>query len=997
MRSRHRHVLASPTITSQVGASKVRVRTLLLPTGGALPDEAWRRWHRGILGLLALHVPGVFLFALHQGDGWRHALMDVLPIAALAMGAYLGTRHRLRSTICASLGLITASAVLVHLSGGMIEAHFHFFVMVGVIALYQDWRPFLAAIAFVLLHHGIVGVLAPQDVYNHAGAQQHPWVWAGVHGGFILAMSVAGVANWKFSERSQSQLFRLAAIVESSADAIYGWATDGTINSWNRGAVELFGYSHDEIIGQSFVVLVPPLRRDESRIQFEHIRGGHGVEPYDTQRLHKDGTLIDVSVTVSCVKDPLGEVIGGGTIARDITTRCRAEAALRASEAELKTTFSLLAATLEATADGIFVSNLAGEAVNFNTHFADMWQLPESMRGSPDTAEGMAHAIRLLADPDAFLVSTGEVFAHPDDDFHDILYFQDGLIYERSSRPQRVDGVVVGRVWNFHDITERRGLEAELAEARDEALESSRLKSDFLATMSHEIRTPMNGVIGLTGLLLDSPLTDTQRQYAEGVRASGDALLAIINDILDFSKIEAGKLELEMVDFDLAEALDDVAFLVAESARSKSLELVAYCHPGMPTMLRGDVGRLRQILLNLVANAVKFTAQGEVVLRASVGHADHAGNAEHVVVRLEVLDTGIGIAPGSSEQLFNPFSQADASTTRRYGGTGLGLAICRRLTEAMGGTLGVDSDLGKGSLFWLELPLARASDPSRVPERSRRLPPDLRVLVVDDNQTNRLVLGAQLLAWDLTAVLVPDAYAALDLLQRAAEDGRPYDIALVDMAMPGRDGMDLARIVKADPALRSVRLLLLTSVSVGADEAARAGFSVCLTKPARLSQLYEALVRALAPSAPEPAPRRAPQAEATPSPATRGRLLIVEDNAINQAVARAMVGKLGYSCDVAGNGIEALAASDRRHYDAVLMDCQMPEMDGFEATAEIRRREADNTPVPIIAMTAGARAEDRERCLAAGMDDFLSKPVKRAELERMLTQWLPADPAAVVD
>ena len=588
-----------------------------------------------------------------------------------------------------------------------------------------------------------------------------------------------------------------------------------------------------------------------------------------------------------------------------------------------------------------------------------------------------------------------EVFAHPDDDFHDILYFQDGLIYERSSRPQRVDGVVVGRVWNFHDITERRGLEAELAEARDEALESSRLKSDFLATMSHEIRTPMNGVIGLTGLLLDSPLTDTQRQYAEGVRTSGESLLGIINDILDFSKIEAGKLELEMVDFDLAEALDDVAFLVAESARSKSLELVAYCHPGMPTMLRGDVGRLRQILLNLVANAVKFTAQGEVVLRASVGHS--SDTADHVLVRLEVLDTGIGIAPDSSERLFDPFSQADASTTRRYGGTGLGLAVCRRLAEAMGGTIGVDSELGKGSLFWLELPLARASDPTRVPERSRRLPPDLRILIVDDNQTNRLVLGAQLLAWDLTADLVPDAYAALDLIQRAVEEGRPYDIALVDMAMPGRDGMDLARIVKADPALRSVRLLLLTSVSVGADEAARAGFSVCLNKPARLSQLYEALVRALAPPAPEPAPRRAPEAVPTTNSDTKGRLLIVEDNAINQAVARAMVGKLGYSCDVAGNGIEALAAADRRHYDLVLMDCQMPEMDGFEATAEIRRREAGASPVPIIAMTAGAMAEDRDRCLAAGMDDYLSKPVKGVELERMLTQWLPADPAAVVD
>ena len=704
-----------------------------------------------------------------------------------------------------------------------------------MISLYQDWQPFLAATGVVLL--------------------QHPLVWAGVHSGFVLAMSVVGMVSWKFGERSRSKLSRLAAIVESSADAIYGWATDGTINSWNRGAVGLFGYSHDEIVGQSFVILVPQFRRDETRTQFEHIRQGHGVEPHDTQRLRKDGTLVDVSVTVSCIKGALGDVVGGSTIARDITARCGAEAALRASEAELQRTLSLVAATLEATSDGIFVSNLQGEAVSFNTPFADMWQVPEPMRELPDMAQGMAHAIGLLADPDAFLASTGEVFAHPEDDFHDILYFQDGLIYERSSRPQRVDGVVVGRVWTFHDITERRGLEAELAEARDEALESSRLKSDFLATMSHEIRTPMNGVIGLTGLLLDSPLTDTQRQYAEGVRASGEALLGIINDVLDFSKIEAGKLELEMVDFDLSEALDDVAFLVAESARAKGLELVAYCHPGMPTMLRGDVGRIRQIMLNLVANAVKFTAEGEVVLRASVDPASHS--ADYVVVRLEVRDTGIGIASTSSERLFDPFSQADASTTRRYGGTGLGLAICRRLTEAMGGTMGVDSELGKGSLFWLELPLDRASDPTRVPERSRRLPPDLRILIVDDNQTNRLVLGAQLLAWDLAADLVPDAFAALTLLQHAAEEGRPYDLALVDMAMPGRSGMDLARIVKADPALRAVRLLLLTSVSGGADEAARAGFSVCLTKPARLSQLYEALVRALAPPAPEPTPPRA--------------------------------------------------------------------------------------------------------------------------------------------
>ncbi|MEA2828844.1 MAG: two-component system, sensor histidine kinase and response regulator [Actinomycetota bacterium] len=955
-----------------------------LPTGGALPEDAWRSRHRGILCLLVLHVPALFVFAVARGYGWRHGLVEVLPIAGLAVCAYRSISRRATSTICASLGLMTASAVLVHLSGGMIEAHFHFFVMVGVIALYQDWRPFLAAIGFVLLHHGIIGVLAPHDVYDHASAQQHPWVWAGVHSGFIVAMSAAGVANWKLNERSQSQLAGLAAIVESSDDAIYGWTTHGLISSWNRGAVELFGYRPDEIIGQPVTVLVPPPLLEETYARFDHSLHGRSVEPLDTQRLRKDGTFVEVSVRISCLRDSLGEVVGGATIIRDMTARRRSEDALKRNKVELQQTLSLVAATLEATADGIFVSNLEGEAVDFNTPFADLWHLPDEFRAVPDMAKGMAHAIELLEDPEAFVASSGEIFGHPDGEFHDTLYFTDGSIYERSSRPQRVDGVIVGRVWNFHDITERRQLEAELAEARDEALASSRLKSDFLATMSHEIRTPMNGVIGLTGLLLDSSLTDIQRQYANGVRTSGEALLGIINDILDFSKIEAGKLDLETVDFDLTEALDDVAFLVAESARAKGLELVAYCHPGMPVLLRGDVGRLRQILLNLVGNAVKFTAEGEVVLRASQGRCE---NPDKVMVRLEVLDTGIGIARATSGRLFEAFSQADASTTRRYGGTGLGLAISRRLAEAMGGNLGVDSDLGHGSVFWVELPLDRATEANPVKELSRRLPPGLRILIVDDNQTNRLVLGSQLLAWDLAADLVPDAFVALDVLRQAAKEGHPYDLALVDMAMPGMDGMELARIVSADPALRSIRLLLLSSLSVGPEEAARAGFSVSLTKPARLSHLYEALVRTMAPPT-EVAPLKVPVAPATDS-GTKGRLLIVEDNAINQAVARAMVAKMGYSCDVAGNGIEALSASDRRHYDAVLMDCQMPEMDGFEATAEIRRREVGGTPVPIIAMTAGALAEDRDRCLASGMDDYLSKPVKSSELERMLARWLP--------
>ena len=542
-------------------------------------------------------------------------------------------------------------------------------------------------------------------------------------------------------------------------------------------------------------------------------------------------------------------------------------------------------------------------------------------------------------------------------------------------------GIAIGGIaLAFHKRSSAMRRMAEHAE------EASRLKSEFLATMSHEIRTPMNGVVGLTGLLLDSALTETQRDYAEGVRASGEALLSIINDILDFSKIEAGKLQLETVDFELTHALEDVASLVTQAANARGLELVTDTSPDLPTALRGDVGRLRQILLNFATNAVKFTESGEVVLRAVlVGEPAVAG----VTVRFEVSDTGVGIDPATADRLFDPFAQADASTTRRYGGTGLGLAICRRLAEAMGGTVGVDSRPGAGSTFWLLLPLAHASSPVAARSAGRSLE-GCRALVVDDNQTNRLVLAAQFLAWNMTADVASDAYAALDHLRHAAAAGQPYDVAVVDMAMPGMDGLGLARIVSNDPALSSVGLVLLSSLAVETADAAAAGFAVRLTKPARRAELYQALATVVGTPAAMPAAPREPGVPRTA--AAKGRLLIAEDNAINQAVARGMVTKLGYTCDVAGNGIEVLEALERRQYDAVLMDCQMPEMDGYQATNRIRRR---GDTVPIIAMTAGAMTEDRERCHAAGMDDYLPKPVGLQELDRVLSRWAPAPDLAV--
>jgi two-component system sensor histidine kinase/response regulator len=528
-------------------------------------------------------------------------------------------------------------------------------------------------------------------------------------------------------------------------------------------------------------------------------------------------------------------------------------------------------------------------------------------------------------------------------------------------------------------VAERQRASNELATARDAAMESSRLKSEFLATMSHEIRTPMNGVIGLTGLLLSTDLDERQRQYAEGVQSAGEALLAIINDILDFSKIEAGRLELEVIDFDLVQVVEEAMALVASAAQRKGLELVASCATDLPSGVRGDPARLRQILLNLASNAVKFTLEGEVVVRAKV--QDDGGDS--VTVRFEVTDTGIGISEGDGRRLFEPFSQADASTTRRFGGTGLGLVISRRLVAAMGGEMGFESTVGMGSTFWFTLPLRRQAGAFAAPGPA---PAGVRVLVVDDNETSRLTLQDQLGAG---ADVAADAIAALAMLQPAAGAGRPYDVALVDSLMPGMDGAELVRRVVADPALAATRLVMLTSAAaLGRPGPGCPPDLPCITKPVRVSQLADVLGHPSSPSRGSTFPVVAPAD-------TRGHILVVEDNASNQLVAVGILRLLGYRADVASDGREALDALGRAEFDAILMDCQMPEMDGFEATREIRGREGPHRHTPVIAMTAGASESDRDQCLAAGMDDFLTKPVKPREIDAMLAKWVVpgAEPA----
>jgi PAS domain S-box-containing protein len=657
-------------------------------------------------------------------------------------------------------------------------------------------------------------------------------------------------------------------------------------------------------------------------------------------------------------------------------------ASLSKSEAKNK----LLATIVEQSSEAIWTKDLNGTITSWNSGAVAMFGfsaaevLGQSIKVGQSTAEDEAsHMERLM---------TGERFS-----------------YETKARTKSLTDIdiqvavaplvddnnqCIGKIAVARDITQRKRSEEELRLAREAAETANHAKSSFLARMSHEIRTPMNGVLGMTELLLETGLTPTQRKYAETVQRSGKNLLGIINDVLDFSKIEAGKLELEHVEMDLRGTVEDVIELLAERAHVKGLELACNIPPEIPTTVRGDPLRLGQILTNLAGNAIKFTEHGAVVV--SVALMTEAG--KEVTLRFEVTDTGTGISAEAQTRIFDDFAQADGSTTRKHGGSGLGLAISKQLVEMMGGGIHVESTVGVGSTFWFTAKFNKVETESR-PESSRVATgklAGLRALIIESSAISRGILHSQISSWGVANRVAETPEQAIELLTEAASRGVPYDLAIIDLGA-GIDTLGVARTIKANALLSKTRLVMLSPVGRHADlrEARNAGIDACLVKPVRQTALYECLATVMTGSSDAPAIEHTKdnQMSETP-PAIRGNLLLAEDNLTNQAVALGVLELEGYTVTVANNGKEALEAYAKGGFDLILMDCHMPEMDGFEATKKIREREAQSKArrIPIIALTANAMTQDREECLKAGMDDHLSKPYGRLQIREVLSRWM---------
>ncbi len=765
-------------------------------------------------------------------------------------------------------------------------------------------------------------------------------------------------------------------LVENASDLIYETDALGYFRFLNPAAERISGYTIEEFIGRHFLEFIPESHHDYitrmTGIQF--VKKTPTIY-YETPILAKNGREVWLWQSVSLILD--GDTVKGfRVLARDITEKKRAEDALKESEERLHAVFDNVQAGI------VLIDPDTHHIVNANRMAAHLCATtPEAMAGT------LCHES----------ICPAQIGACPITDKYEsidnserLLLTSDGMQIPVLKTAIKV--TIGGKeylVESFIDITARKEAEERVNQLAEEARAANHAKSLFLANMSHEIRTPMNGVIGMTELLLGTELTAKQQQYAGIIRKSGESLVALINDILDFSKIEADKLDLEIIDFDLRALLEDLTELLAVRTAEKGIELSCLIGPDVPTHLRGDPGRLRQVIMNLAGNAVKFTDHGEVSIRVSV----HGETDEIVSLLFSIHDTGIGIAADKIDMLFNAFTQVDASSTRKFGGTGLGLVISKKLTEMMGGTISVESNEGKGSVFSFNVLLDKQPASSQVVPKRLEGISGRHVLIVDYNATSRMVLSLMLETWGVRHEETSGGTEALILLKEAQKKDDPFDIAILDSVTVGMSGEELGRRISNDAALKDTALVMLFSITQRgeASRLKRAGFVAYLSKPVRQAHLFDCLSTVLGIRSPQKEDHRPVSIRTDLNEERRHhrRILLVEDNHTNQMVAMGILERLGYQASAVENGADAIKSLETMPYDLILMDCQMPGMDGFETTAIIRdqtSRVLDHS-VPIIAMTAYAMKGDRERCITAGMDDYLSKPISSAEIDAMLMKW----------
>ena len=804
-----------------------------------------------------------------------------------------------------------------------------------------------------------------------------------------VAVGLQGIAR-DISERKRTeQVIRekeefIRSVIDTDPNRIFVKNREGRFILVNRAAAESHGRKVEEIVG---------------RLESEINPNAGQVKRFQQDDREVMDTLQDKFIAGEKLTTRKGQTVWLQTVKRPIIgADGRADFVLGVSTdiTERKRSEVFLESILENLPIGVFLKDAVSlKMVMYNAGAERLFGLERAYAiGRSDYDFFPKEQADLFTAADREVLASGRMADIPEEEVltrnrgRRVLHTRKVPIFDENGQAIYLLGI-------SEDITERKEAEEALRQAKESADEANRAKSSFLATMSHEIRTPMNAVIGMSNLLLDTPLNLEQRDFVQTVRNSGEALLAIINDILDFSKIEAGKLSLEVLEFDLRDTVETTVDLLSNQAAEKRIELVCQFDEPVCTLLRGDAGRLRQVLLNLASNAVKFTQQGEVVVAVS----QESETATHATLRVAIRDTGIGISEEALQRLFQPFIQADGSTTRRFGGTGLGLAISKRLVELMGGTIGAQSDAGRGSVFWFTLCLEKQKNALRIPFPAEKLA-HVRTLIVDDNATNRLILQRQLSLWEMPAEAVGSGAEAMDRLRRASASGQPFELVLLDMQMPEMDGVMLAATIQRDSLIRLPRLILQTSLCCRPPQAelVRVGITACLIKPVKQADLFHTLLRVLAvdpgrPSGDTTRLRRPPLGADVPViPKANVRILLAEDNPVNQKLALKQLQKLGYSADSVGNGLEVLEAVKRTHYDIILMDCQMPDMDGYETTQRLRADPGlccrPEHPPRIIALTADAMAGDRERCLAVGMDDYLSKPLQMEGLRLALEAGL---------